>query len=240
MNTGKLKKFVEVTKKKKVFYLIDDKKKIRTFKPWLGDMFSFLYDRIMSKSIFPDKFNGSIQRHFEILKNEFQNIHNKNILEIATGSGNAVKFLNNDNLYTGTDISAGLLRIAVKKFYQNKFRNAEFYIVDANDLPFNDKFFDLSLCNLSLNFFDSIDNFIIELKRILKPGGMFFCSVPIPEKKKPNVQIRGALYSADELKQLFGKYGFMFEKLQYENGALLYFKAQLLGEINEFQSFSEF
>jgi len=230
MNKGKLKEALSVKQKKKVFYLLDDKKKIQTFKPWLGDMFSFLYDRIMSNSIFPKKFNGSIQKHFEILKNEFQHIHNKNTLEIATGSGNAVQFLNNDNLYTGTDISAGLLRIAVKKFNQNNFRNSEFYIADANDLPFIDNFFDLSFCHLSLNFFDNLDNFIKELKRVLKPGGMFFCSVPVPEKKKPDVKIRGTLYSEIELKQLFSKFGFMFEKLPYENGVLLYFKAQLLGK----------
>jgi len=228
MNKGKLKAAFSVKQNKKVFYLLDDKKQIKTFKPWLGDMFSFLYDRFMSYSIFPKKFNGSIQKHFEILKNEFQNIHNKNILEIATGSGNAVKFLNNDNLYTGTDISAGLLRIAAKKFNQNNFRNAEFYIADANDLPFIDDFFDLSFCHLSLNFFDNLDKFITELKRVLKPGGMFFCSVPIPEKKKPDVKIRGTLYSEDELKQLFSKFGFIFEKLPNENGALLYFKAQLI------------
>jgi len=59
------------------------------------------------------------------------------------------------------------------------------------------------------------------------PDGIFFCSVPIPDKKKPDVKIRGTLYSEEEQKQLFGKYGFRFEKLPYENGALLYFKAIL-------------
>jgi ubiquinone/menaquinone biosynthesis C-methylase UbiE len=164
------------------------------------------------------------------LKYEFQDIHFQNILEIATGSGNAVKFLNNDNLYTGTDISAGLLRIAVKKFNQNKFKNAEFYIADASDFPFADNFFDLSFCNLSLNFFKNLDSFIMELKRTLKTGGIFLCSVPVPEKTKSHVKIRGKLYSEHKLKQLFGKYGFRFEKLHYENGALLYFKAQLIDE----------
>lgn len=224
----KLKDSIKIKQKDKIYYLLDENRKIRKYKPWLGDMFSFLYDRIMSKSIFPKKFNGSIQKHFEILKSELRNIHNKNILEIATGSGNAIKFLNNDNLYTGTDISSGLLRIAVKKFNQNKFQDAEFYVTDANNMPFNNDFFDLALCNLSLNFFDGISNFIKELNRVLKPGGIFFCSVPISEKKKPNVEIRGTLYSEDELKQVFEKNNFRFEKIPQENGALLYFKAQLI------------
>jgi len=223
----KLKEQVNTKMKKKIYYLLDDNLKIRTFKPWLSDMFSFLYDSIMSKSIFPKKFNGSIQKHFEILKNEFQNTHNKKIVEIATGSGNAVKFLNNDNLYAGTDISSGLLRIAVKKFNQNRFQNVEFYVADANDLPFNDNFFDVGLCNLSINFFNDINKFIMELGRVLKPLGMFFCSIPVPEMKKSNVKIRGTLYSEEELKHLFGKHNFIFEKMPYENGALLYFKAQL-------------
>jgi len=227
MNSVKLKESVKVTQKNKVYYLLDDKNRIRKFKPWLGDIFSFLYDRIMEKSVFPKKFNGSIIRHFEILRNEFKNIHNKNIIDIAAGSGNAVNFLNNDNLYTGIDISPGLLYRAVRNFEQYGFPDAEFYISDASDIPFSDGIYDIGICNLSLNFFRDIELFISELKRVLKPGAVFYCCVPVPEKKRQRVKIHGNLYSGEELVRFFTKYNFNFEKTPYENGALLYFKAKL-------------
>ena len=181
----------------------------------------------MEKSIFPKKFDGSINKHYQILKKELNNVHHKKILEFATGSGNAVEFLNNDNLYAGVDISAGLLHIAKKKFDQYGFSGSDLYVADACDTPFGDHEFDLAICNLSLNFFQNIDAFIAELKRVLNKDALFFCSVPIPEKKKPQAKIRGSLYTVDDLHQRFKKQGFVFQPLPYENGALLYFKAKL-------------
>ena len=182
----------------------------------------------MEKSIFPKTFFGSISKHYEILYNEFRDIHNKNILELASGSGDAVKFLNNDNIYTGVDISTGLLRRANKKFIQYGFTNLELYVADACDLPFQDNYFDIGICNLSLNFFHNIDHFTSELQRVLKKDALFYCSIPIPEKKKSKVVIHGTLYSIEELRKRFQKQNFNFEELPYENGALLYFKAGLI------------
>lgn len=223
----KIKESVIIVKRKGIFYLLDNNNRIKKFKPWLGDIFSFLYDKIMEKSIFPKKFFGTISKHYEILNNELKDIHNKNILELACGSGDAVKFLNSDNIYTGIDISKGLLRIANKKLTQNKFLNFELYIADACDLPFQDNCFDVGVCNLSLNFFHDIDHFISELKRVHKKDALFYCSLPIPEKKNPKSTIHGTLYTVEELRKKFQGQNFDFQELPYENGALLYFKARL-------------
>ena len=226
MDTKKQRESASIVEKKKIHYVLDKNGKPIKYKQWLGNVFSFLYDRMMENSVFPKKLSGSIHKHFEILKKELQNTHNKNILEIATGSGNAVKFINNDNSYTGTDISRGLLRLAEKNFSSYGFRNAEFYIASAESLPFKDRFFDVGICNLALNFFDDIECFISELKRVLKTSGVFICSVPVPERKSPKSKINGKLYSEKELSGFFSKHGFSFEALPHENGALLYFRAK--------------
>ncbi len=216
-----------VINKQGINYLTDEIGKIKKFNPWLADIFSFTYDRIMEKNIFPKLFHGNITKHFEILKKEFENIHNLNVIEIATGSGTLSKYLPNNNRYVGIDISKGLLKKAVFRFKKHGFKNFELYNTSAEILPFPDNTFDFSICNLSLNFFDNIDLFLQELKRILKINSTFFCSVPIPERKPEKSKIRGTLYSEKELNGLFGKYGFKFEKKEYENGAVLYFTAIL-------------
>jgi len=216
-----------IIQKQGINYLIDKNGKIKKFKPWLGDFFSFMYDRIMEKNIFPRLFNGDINKHFEILKREFNNTHNLNIIEIATGSGNLSKYLPNDNKYVGIDISKGLLKKAILRFKKYGFENFELYNTSVEILPFDDDTFDFAVCNLSLNFFDNIDLFFQELIRILKTNSTFFCSVPIPERKPEKSKIRGTLYSEKELSEIFKKKGFDFESKPYENGAVLYFSAIL-------------
>jgi ubiquinone/menaquinone biosynthesis C-methylase UbiE len=223
----KIKESIKIIQKNKIYFILDNNGKVKKFKPWLGDMFSFLYDRIMKKSIFPKKFKGSIVKHFDILKEEYQNIHSRKLLEIATGSGFTAYLLNKDNSYTGIDISRGLLSKAVKKFKENNFQDAEFFVADATDMPFNNEFFDVVICDLSLNFIGNIEVFIKELKRVMKKEAVFYCSVPIPERKDPKVKIRGRLYSENELKTCFEKYKFSFIPKPIENGALLYFEAKL-------------
>ena len=227
MNKISLKDSVRLTTKDGIHFLLDDTGKKTRNKPWLGDLFSFLYDRIMEKSVFPKKFNASIAEHYKILEKLFEKASDKTILEFATGSGDAVRFLKNNNIYAGVDISTGLLRIAKKKFDLHRFTRYELYNADACETPFRANTFDIAICNLSMNFFPSADRFISEAGRILQPNGIFYGCVPVPERKNSKVTIHGKLYTRDELKGLFGNKNFSFEPFPFENGALLYFKATL-------------
>jgi len=214
--------------KKNLHYVLDEEGHIKKYKPWLGDIFSFLYDRIMEKSIFPGKFNASLEKHIDILKNESRDIHHARILELATGSGSAALFLNKDNKYTGIDISPGLLKRAYSRFKETGFEVVDLYVSAAEDLPFPDKQFDFAICHLSLNFFSDIELFIRELKRVLKHKATFYCSVPVPERKPAKSTIHGTLYTEKELKTFFETQGFNFRSMPHKNGAILYFSASLL------------
>ncbi|OPL15556.1 MAG: hypothetical protein AVO39_07605 [delta proteobacterium MLS_D] len=55
-----LKNGIEVINKNGLHYIVGEGGTPVTFKPWLGDTFSFLYDFIMEKSVFPGKFGGDI------------------------------------------------------------------------------------------------------------------------------------------------------------------------------------
>ncbi len=203
-----LKKNIELVEKKGIKY-----QKIqgirKKYKPWIGDIFSPFYDYLMIKSLFPKKFNASFRRNTEILKKEFKNVHNKHILELATGSGNMAGILPKDNFYSGIDISENLLRQAAKKF--RHFRNADFYVATAENMPFENNLFDICICNLSLNFFSDLDEVIREIVRVLKSNSVFICSIPVPEKSKSNKKIRGNLFTEKELIQKFNN--FKFERI---------------------------
>lgn len=220
-----VKNGINVINRKRLHYIVEGDGRILKFKPWLGDAFSFLYDFIMEKSIFPGKFGGDINQHYEILSKELKNIHEKRVLELASGSGSAVNFLPNDNHYTGTDISPGLLKKAMKSFRNAGFKNAEFFVTSADDLPFSDHLFDVVLCILSLNFFGDIKKVLREIKRVAVPAGVFICSVPVPERNRVQSKIRGTMYSEEELAGICKEHDFSYETIPSENGALLYSRA---------------
>ncbi len=216
-----------IIKKGTINYLLDNDGKIIKFNPWLGELFTFIYDTAMKKSVFPKLFNADIKNHFEILKKEFKDIHALNVIEIASGSGSFLSCLPNDNKYTGIDISKGLLKKTSKRLHKYGFKNYELYNTSAEILPFDVNTFDMAVCNLSLNFFNNTNLFLQEIGRVLKKGAFFFGSVPVPERNFRNSNIRGKLYSENELKELFLRNGFIFESRNYVNGAILYFSATL-------------
>jgi ubiquinone/menaquinone biosynthesis C-methylase UbiE len=221
----KLKPDIKIVRKGRLCHILESDNRLLRFKPWLGDSFSFLYDLIMNKSIFPKKFGGDIRKHYSTLSQTLAGIHGRRVLELGTGSGSAVHFINNDNQYTGTDISPGLLKIAEKKFMKAGFSEPEFFVVTSDDLPFDNGTFEVCICILSLNFIGNVEKVFQELSRTLISNGLFFCSVPVPERNRLKSKIRGVLYSETELEKISQKYGFRFEPIPCENGALLYFKA---------------
>jgi len=227
MKIVNLKPNLKTLQKKGVHYILTEKQRIKKFKPWLGDMFCFVYDKSMEKTVFPKKFGGDINRHYEILRKQMEGIHGKTILELGTGSGNAVYFLNRDNYYTGIDVSAGLLRRAVKRFREFGFEKAQCYVSSADDLPFADKQFDIVMCHLSLNFFPDIHKALQKLQRIMRSGATVYCSIPVPEREGSKSTIHGKLYTEVEYAEIFKKYDLNFESLPDRNGNLLYFKANL-------------
>ena len=221
----KLKPGIQITKKGELCHIVENSNRLRRFKPWLADSVSFLYDFIMSNSVFPKQLDGDIQKHYSTLTQQLAGIHGRQILELGTGSGSAVHFLDSDNHYTGTDVSPGLLKQAARRFIKSGFPAPEFYVASADDLPFENNLFDLCLCILSLNFIGNVEMVFQEVSRVLLPDGMLVCSVPVPERNRRQSTIRGVLYSETELEKICQDYGFKFERIPCENGALLYFKA---------------
>jgi len=232
---AKLKPGIQVIKKKGLHYIVQSGNRLTRFRPWLGDRLSLFYDLIMSSSVLPKKLGADVQEHDEILAQALAGTHGKQVLELATGSGSAVHFLSSDNQYTGTDISPGLLKQAAKHFREAGFSEPEFYVVSADDLPFENATFDLCLCVLALNFFSNAELAFQEIRRVLVSGGILVCSVPVPERNRLQSTIRGILYSEAELEKISQAYGFKFEPIPRENGALLYFKAIKTGELGERQ-----
>jgi demethylmenaquinone methyltransferase/2-methoxy-6-polyprenyl-1,4-benzoquinol methylase len=101
----------------------------------------------------------------------------KSVLDIATGTGDfavAAAKLSNVKI-TGIDISAGMLNVARQKIRnKNLAERIEFHKADSENLPFNTDSFDAAIVGFGVRNFENLKKGLTEIKRVLKPGGVFF------------------------------------------------------------------
>ncbi|MCB0792973.1 MAG: methyltransferase domain-containing protein [Flavobacteriales bacterium] len=96
------------------------------------------------------------------------------ILDVAAGTGEpGLRIAERipEGTVVITDLSDGMLQVAVEKAASAGLGNVEFREADANALPFPDDSFDAVSCRLGFMFFPDMAQAAREMARVLKPGG---------------------------------------------------------------------
>jgi demethylmenaquinone methyltransferase/2-methoxy-6-polyprenyl-1,4-benzoquinol methylase len=104
-----------------------------------------------------------------------QPIHPKQILDVATGTGDfALTSLSlNPEKVTGIDISDGMLEIGRKKIVKKGLaQKIELLHGDSENLPFGNNTFDAVTVGFGVRNFENLEKGLAEIYRVLKPGGM--------------------------------------------------------------------
>ncbi|HLK14705.1 MAG TPA: methyltransferase domain-containing protein [Fimbriimonadaceae bacterium] len=99
------------------------------------------------------------------------------VLKVACGTGidsRATKDALPGARLVATDLNPDMLRLAESKFAPGE---AEFKVVDCQELPFGDGSFDAMACQFGIMFVPDRDKALKEALRVLKPGGTLICSV---------------------------------------------------------------
>ena len=98
------------------------------------------------------------------------------VLDIGCGNGRLLKLIGNKGLdYTGIDISEQIIKIA-----QEKYPGQKFQIFDGRHIPFSDGYFDKIFAIRVFHHLPSEKirlEFLKEIKRTLKPGGLLILTV---------------------------------------------------------------
>jgi len=98
---------------------------------------------------------------------------NKNILDVGGGTGDILKyFFPKSNLHL-VDISSKALMIAKKNDINTHLIN-----IETDKLPYKDNFFDFVLSSEVIEHLKDHENFFAEIKRVLKPRGLFLITTP--------------------------------------------------------------
>jgi len=124
----------------------------------------------------------SVVRSSRTFINEWllQRCPNKRVLVYCCGDGGLSIFLaKNGAKVTGIDISSEFIKNAKEKAaHEGVERNASFLVMDAENLDFEDNYFDIVVCSVALHHLD-IRIAYIELARILKTCGEIICDEPL-------------------------------------------------------------
>ncbi|CAI8341166.1 MAG: Demethylmenaquinone methyltransferase [Owenweeksia sp. TMED14] len=109
----------------------------------------------------------------------------KSILDVATGTADLAISLRNkipDSKITGIDISSGMLEVGQQKITRRKLdSNISLILGDGEALPFPDHSYDAVTVAFGVRNFENLENGLLEIQRVLKPGG----SVGVLEFSKP-------------------------------------------------------
>lgn len=99
---------------------------------------------------------------------------NYRVLDVATGTGfTALAFAPYVAHVTGADVSPGMLEQAAKRAEADGITNVDWVECAAEKLPFPDATFCLVTVRIAPHHFTDVDAFLREVRRVLKPGGMF-------------------------------------------------------------------
>ena len=110
---------------------------------------------------------------------EIMNINsNDKVIDVGSGTGDLTKIILKENknvLIYSVDLNLEMLNEAKKQFNNQQKKNIKFINANAENLPFENNFFDKYVISFCLRNITYIDRALKEALRILKPGGSFYC-----------------------------------------------------------------
>lgn len=110
----------------------------------------------------------------------------ESILDIATGTGDLAINLaeTNASKIVGLDISSGMLEIGKEKIKKKNLEHKiEMVLGDSENMPFEDNTFDAITVAFGVRNFETLENGLKEILRVLKPSGVFvILETSVPSK----------------------------------------------------------
>lgn len=135
--------------------------------------------------------NATRDLNAEVLRGELEAFTGKDVLEIGCGTGlNTVWIAESARSVVAVDFSSGMLAKARERVRSDCVRFVQHDI--RNAWPVTAASFDVVITTLVLEHIEHLDPIFVELKRVLRPGGMAYLAELHPERQRRGSQGRFA------------------------------------------------
>lgn len=124
----------------------------------------------------------------------------KKIIDIGCGEGFKTQWMAKEGEAVGIDISEENISFARKKY-----SGVDYRVMDAEYLEFEDGYFDRAYCLDVMEHVDNLEKVIIEIRRVLKPGGEFVVNVPYWRSEQWLQKIRPTYFEEIHHVRVFGE-----------------------------------
>ncbi len=127
---------------------------------------------------FHDKCSTNKQGYGNWIVSNYEISEGMKVLELGCGTGSIwmgrEELINKCDLLVLTDLSEGMLETAKNNLGERD--NIKYKQADIQNLPFEDKSFDVIIAHSMLYHVPDLDQGIREVRRVLKDGGTFYCA----------------------------------------------------------------
>lgn len=124
----------------------------------------------------------------KLLEERLKNIEGGRILDVATAYGDFIRLLTDSFENYVEAIGVDMAEDRLKEAQERPGNEILYNPMNAEKLAFEDNYFDTVAMRHSLHHLTNIDKVLSEMKRVLKPGGLFILGEMFqdPKTEKPN------------------------------------------------------
>lgn len=186
-------------------------------------------DRLKTRISIHGKYSTNPMGFGNWIVSQYEIAPNFRILELGCGTGDMwvshLDRLKNGSHLILTDFSGGMLESAKENLGNPDC--VTFQVADIQKIPYDSEQFDVAIANMMLYHVPDLEKGLLEVRRILKPGGTFYCAtygehgiVEYVESLLTGFSVSGTVNKnftlqngAAKLSEYFGE----VEKLEYED-----------------------